>query len=84
MLVFPTIPTPPIATKEPVVVVVLSVVALATILPPNMPVNVVLRLVNAPVLGVVLPIGVLSILPKLAVVADNPNIEVRLPVIIFA
>ena len=72
MVVFPTIPTPPLTTRAPVVVFVLDVVASATILPPNMPVNVVLRLVNAPVLGVALPIGVLLILLNDAVVAVKP------------
>jgi hypothetical protein len=77
-------PAPPLTTRAPVVVFVLDVVALATILPPNMPVNVVLRLVNAPVLGVALPTGVLLILLNDAVPAERLYIDVILPAIILA
>ena len=70
-LTFPLTPAPPTTTNAPVVVFVLAVPLFATTLPPEtmfpdvamLPVLkvAVVMLVNAPVLGFVLPIGVLLI-----------------------
>ena len=79
----PVIPTPPLTTNAPVVAFVLGVLLAATKLPLLVCTPEFVNVVNAPVLAVVAPIGVLFKLPPVitALAVLKPVVAINVPIL---